>query len=138
MLQQVVFKLSNQTYGMDIEGIFSIERYKETTSIPLAETFVKGMVHLRDEILIVYNLSEKLGLEESEISEDTRIIVAKVDDKKIGFVADEVTEILNVDDDMILANIENEGLYDPRVIKSILYTEKGLISVLNLDHVLKH
>ncbi len=138
MLQQVIFKLGKESYGLDITGIYSIERYKETTHIPLADTYVKGMVNLRDEVLVIYNLSERLGIEEGSVSEETRIIVAKVDDKKIGFIADEVSEIISVDDDMVLANIQNEGLYDPNIVKSIIYTEKGLISVLNLEHVLNH
>jgi purine-binding chemotaxis protein CheW len=61
--QYVVFKLSDNEYGISILGVNTIERMMPITRVPKTQRFIKGVVNLRGEIVPVMSLRGCLGIE---------------------------------------------------------------------------
>lgn len=132
-LQQVIFKLDKEEYGIDIMKVNVIERYSEVVKIPNAPEYIVGIINLRGEVLPVYSLRKKFNLKEREIDEDTKIIVAITNDMKIGFVVDSVMEILYIDDEEIESTPKIVTGISHKYIKSVAKLENRMVILLDID-----
>ena len=68
----------------------------QITKIPNAPVFVEGIINLRGKVIPVIDLRVKLNLEKKNQDKDTRIIVLEINSKTIGFIVDEVNEVLRI------------------------------------------
>jgi len=96
--QFVVFKLGQEKYGVDILNVGTISEYLDITKVPDAPYYVEGMINLRGDIIPVINLKKRFNMAESEISDETRIIIYSIDGIDIGFLVDEASQVLRVDE----------------------------------------
>lgn len=96
--QFVVFKLGDERYGVDILNVSTISEYLEITRVPDAPNYVEGMINLRGDIIPVINLKKRFSIPETTLSEETRIIIYSIDGVYIGFIVDEASQVLRVED----------------------------------------
>lgn len=134
--QLVVFDLGKEHYGMDILAVDGIIKMQEITSVPLSLKFVVGVTNLRGEVLPIIDLRKRLGLEEHEETNDTRIIVVNLDSKKIGMIVDEVSEVLTISDEDIDPTPPIINTVNTSFITGIAKVDKRLITLLDLRKVL--
>ena len=99
--QLVVFNLSGGAYGVDIGTVREIIRMQEITQIPRTPQHVEGVINLRGRVIPVLDLRKRFGLEVTEYTQDTRIVVVDIGGTDIGAIVDEVTEVLRVAVDSI-------------------------------------
>ncbi len=95
-LQVVAFKLRNEEYGVSILNVQEIRNLTDITRVPFAQDFIKGVINLRGSVLPVIDLKERLGLEETPYTQDTRIVTVTVGDLHVGMLVDAVTEVLTL------------------------------------------
>ena len=94
--QLVVFTLSGGAYGVDIGTVREIIRMQEITQIPKTPVYVEGVINLRGRVIPVLDLRKRFGLEVTEYTQETRIVVIDIGGTDIGAIVDEVTEVLRV------------------------------------------
>ena len=102
-LQYIVVNIGNEQYGINIKYIDNIVRIQRITRVPKTQPYYKGVINLRGEIIPVMSIRIKLGLEDDEFTDKSRIIIVKVDNASIGIIVDQVKEVVTLDED----NIEN-------------------------------
>ena len=107
--QFVIFKLGNEMYAVDILNVGGISEYRDITNVPNAPYFIEGIINLRGDIIPIVNLKKRFAIPEKEVDSDTRIIINNISGKDIGFIVDEASQVVKIDDD----NIENA----PDIIK---------------------
>jgi len=94
-LQFVVFRLGEETYGLPIEAVDEIVRLPETlTRVPGAPAFVAGVMNLRGRALPL--IDQRRRFDVSAKGERGRVIVVTVSQLQVGFIVDNVSEILRV------------------------------------------
>jgi purine-binding chemotaxis protein CheW len=111
MSEMAVFSISNEEFSIDIEDVQEIIKYEEITSVPEAPEFIDGIINLRGVIIPIVSLPERLGFEKN-ISEGTKILVCNIKDNKIGFLVDDVNEILFVEDKYVNKSDSQDALFD--------------------------
>ncbi len=136
-IQLVVFKLSNEEFGVNIHQVKEIVRLVPITPIPRAPKFIEGVVNLRGQILAVMDLSKRLQLPSNPRTEKTRIIVVEVEENTVGMIVDEVTEVLRLP----LSRIEKtpqiiETKIGQRYIKGVGKLEERLLILIDLAAIL--
>lgn len=94
--KQVVFKLGEEEYGLDILIVNAIETYSGVVPVPNAPDYILGILNLRGDIIPVFSLRIKFGLEEVT-SETTQLIVIRTNDMIVGFKVDAVCGIEEFD-----------------------------------------
>ena len=99
----IVFKLNNQSFGVAVQQVISIERLQEVTAVPRSSKFIKGVTELRGETTPVIDLKELLMLTESATTNDTRILVVSVENMQIGLIVDAATEVKDIEQNQIQA-----------------------------------
>lgn len=131
--QTVVFKLGEESYGIDIFRVHEIIRLREITPIPRTEGHIRGLVNLRGNTIPVIDLSTRLNLPVSEQSDNTRIIVVESDKGNIGLIVDAVSEVITLQSEQIeptpplIIDGNNE------FVKSVARRNEKLITLLDLD-----
>ena len=98
-VQYIVVRIGNEPYGINIKYIDNIVRNQKITRVPKTQTYYKGVINLRGEIIPVMSIRLKLGLEDDEFTDKTRIIIVKIEGATIGVIVDQVREVVTLDDD---------------------------------------
>lgn len=96
-IQVVAFKLRKEEYGFNILHVQEIKGLTDITRVPFASDFIKGVINLRGSVLPVIDLKKRLGLQETEYTDNTRIVIVKVDEVSVGMIVDAVTEVITLD-----------------------------------------
>lgn len=135
--QLVIFKVADEEFGVDIDKVKEIIKIEKTTKIPNAEEYVKGIINLRGNIIVIINLAQKLGLTIKEENKDTRIIVVETTKTNIGMIVDSCNEVLRMPTNQIknsptLSNTKIEKEY----IEGVGIIKERLIIILNLAKIL--
>lgn len=99
--QYVVFVVDGGYYGLDILSIQEITRYEEPTRIPNMPSYMQGIINLRGNIIPVISLRKKFNQDDSEITNESRIIVVNLLDKKAGFLVDAISGVTKISDSEI-------------------------------------
>ena len=100
--QFIAVKLSREIYGIDIGYVDTIVRMQKITRVPKAQSYFKGVINLRGEIVPVMSIRLKMGFEDDVFTNASRIIILKIEDQgKLGVIVDEVKEVVNLGEDEI-------------------------------------
>src|ERR1051326_4762411 len=89
--QLVVFQLGAELYGVEISRVHEIIRLQAVTRVPRAPSFVEGVINLRGKVIPVVDLRRRFGLETSEHTRASRIVVVEIADQVVGIVVDGVS-----------------------------------------------
>jgi len=136
LIQLVGFKLGNEEFGIDISRVQEINMMMQLTKIPNSNKCIEGVVNLRGKIVPVINLRERLGLSKKADDSKTKIIVSEINNKLIGFIVDEVNEVLRISKAIIEPAPEIVTGVESELIEGVAKLDERLLILLNLDKVL--
>jgi purine-binding chemotaxis protein CheW len=141
-LQLVIFKISQQEFGVEINQVREIVRLVPITPVPRAPSFIEGVVSLRGQVLAVIDLAKRLNMKASPRSEKTRIIVIETEENTIGMIVDEVTEVLrlpqeNIDQapELIASEIQQKYLKGVGKLGDRLLILIDLVKILSPEEI---
>lgn len=96
VVQVVSFHLSTEEYGVDISQVQEIIRMVEITHVPRAPRFMEGVINLRGQLIPIIDLRTRFGMQRTEHTKSTRIVVTEIGSKMVGIIVDSVSEVLNI------------------------------------------
>ena len=138
LLQLVGFKIDSEEFAINILIVQEIIKLLKITKVPNAPNFVEGVVNLRGRIIPVINLRTRLGMDEKKYDAETRIIVVDLSDKTIGFIVDEVKEVLRIPKSITEPPPEIVSGVDSEYITAIGKLEDRLLILLDLTKILSN
>lgn len=95
--QFVSFSLSKENYGIDIMAVEEIIRMADITPVPRAPSFIEGIINMRGRVIPIVDLRKKLSIGGARDGlTSSRIIVTCFNNKRIGFIVDQVKEVLRI------------------------------------------
>lgn len=135
--QYIVVKIGNEQYGIDIQYIDNIVRMQKITRVPKAQSYFKGVINLRGEIVPVMSLRSRFHLEPDMYTNSTRIIILKLEAQyAVGIIVDEVKEVITLEEEMIEKVAHNTGDDNSIYLTGVGKHEDNLISILNIPGVI--
>ncbi len=131
--QYIVVQIGNEKYGIDINFIDNIVRMSKITRVPKVQSYFKGIINLRGEIVPVMSIRKKMGLPEDVITDASRIIIIKLEEKgSIGIIVDEVREVITLN----MAEVEKTTGKDS-FINGIGKNGEELISLFEISAIVE-
>lgn len=101
----LTFALGPEQYGLEILKVREIIGYMEITAVPQTPHYVKGVINLRGQVIPVIDLRAKFGMETTDVTEQTCIIVVEITQGSrkfsTGIVVDRVEEVLDITGEQI-------------------------------------
>jgi purine-binding chemotaxis protein CheW len=99
--QILTFKLGNEIFGLNVAQVREILEYGKITKVPQTPNYICGVLNLRGGVVPVVDMRIKFGLEQSNITVNTCIIVVEVNiDNELsilGVVVDSVQEVFEIE-----------------------------------------
>lgn len=136
LVQLVGLKLGDEEYAIDVLKIQEIIRSVEITVVPRMDNFILGVMNLRGKVIPVIDLRIRFSLEKSDFDKTTRIIVVRFEKQNIGFVVDEVTEVIRIKRSMVEPTPPLVGSIGQEYILGICRYDARLIMLLDIDRVI--
>lgn len=98
-MQLLTFLLNGVKFGIPVNDVESIETRMDVVEIPNSLPQVHGIMNLHGEIIAVYSLAEQFHYPKQQIN---NIIVASMNEMKIGLEVSSVNEIIEVTDEQVI------------------------------------
>lgn len=133
----VLFRVSNEWYGIDIVKTKEISKIDKITHLPSSPPNIAGITNLRGDILSVTDLKSLFSLPHEDFSEKSRLIVVELEDIETGFWADEVNEVIEVAEDQIHPALTTIPAEKAEYLSGICKIDNKLIGILNINKILK-
>ncbi len=96
----LTFSLAGEEYGLEILKVREIIGIMDITAIPQVPPDVKGVINLRGKVIPVIDLRLKFGIDPTEYTDQTCIVVVDVG-ALVGVIVDTVQEVLDISDEQI-------------------------------------
>jgi purine-binding chemotaxis protein CheW len=134
-MQLVSFKLSDETYGIEITKIREIILVGEITRVPETPHYIKGLINLRSSVIPVIDLRARFSLPENELTQDSRIMVLNVGRRTIGIVVDSVNEVLRVSQDQVSPAPPTVASLGNEYMTGLVRLDEQLLILLDVDRL---
>lgn len=135
LLQLVSFSIGEEEFGVDITIIKEINRMVDVTRVPNTPIFVVGVINLRGKVVPIIDLRKRLGMPPREHTKDTRIIVVELETRTIGFIVDQVNEVIRINKNITEKPPQMVGSIDAEYITAIGKLEDRLLILLDLERI---
>lgn len=131
----LTFWLDGQLYGSAIVHVEQIVSMMPITEVPEYPHYAKGVISIRGTIIPLIDLRLRIGKAEAEYTDQTCIIICRIDENQIGFIADSVDAVMTITPDMISPPPKMGEDGSARYLSGIarISTEDGEKLVLCLD-----
>lgn len=135
--QYIVVIVGSEQYGIDINHIDNIIRMQKITRVPKAQSYFKGVINLRGEVVPVMSIRKKMDLDDDVITNASRIIILKLEEKgMLGIIVDEVKEVVTLCEDEIERYTDNRG-QQPTFINGVGKSGDELISLFEISAIVE-
>jgi len=136
----LTFSVAKEEYGISIMKVKEIIEVMSITPIPQAPAYVKGVINLRGKIVPVADLRTKLGIQGSEYTDRSCIIVLDITRNGrpvlIGMVVDSVSEVLHIQGSDIEDVNDIVLKFNSDYMLGMAKTTSGIKIILDVDKVL--
>lgn len=107
-VQMVSFYVQDQLFLLPVAGIQEVLRHIELVKVPMAPSFVAGVINLRGRVTPLILLAGLLTFTRGEYTERSSIIVCGADMLQLGLIVDRVHTMHMVEQEKILWNVESK------------------------------
>ena len=133
----VTFKISNESYAIDIMEVNEIVKLLEITPIPNAPDFVDGIITLRGEIIPIVDLNKRFNFAPREYTEEDElyraIVIIRVQDMTIGILIDQVNRVIPIDSSQIQAPPQMIAGIGAEYISGVVKQKDNLFVILDIQ-----
>jgi len=134
--QFVCFELNAQEFGLKVDNVVEVIPVPKITPVVHTPKFIRGVINLRGEIIVIIDLKVFFSLPITEISEKSKIVVTQFDYKTVGLIVDSVSQIElleEVSGDSIPATISGRIA---EFLKGVAIKNGMPLMILNLNSIL--
>jgi len=101
-LRLITFRVGPETFVLDIMAVRQIVPYTGSTSVPTAPSFIEGIIVLRNEVIPIVDLRNRLYPQLGERTEQPLVLITHTSAGVMGLKVDEVRRIVTVSADAFL------------------------------------
>lgn len=138
-LQYLTFKLAEEIFAFDVAKVREILELTSITKIPQTPDFMRGVINLRGSVVSVVDLRLNFGMQCTEQTVNTCIIVVEVNMNGeaviLGVLADSVQEVVEMEPDHIEPPPQLGTKLNTEFIKGMGKVIDDFVMILDIDKV---
>jgi len=108
MLELLEFRLVGERYGIETCFVREVVRCVGLTPVPGAPAIVAGLVNLRGQILVAFDLRPLFGLTSQDVTNASRIVVCSSAQDQLGIVVDSAHAVTTLPAEELRSNAMSE------------------------------
>jgi purine-binding chemotaxis protein CheW len=94
--QFCTFRIAGYLYGVNIKNVKEINHEIQISRVPHAPTYIRGLVNIRGEIYLIFDLRECFGFPPEPVSPSHRTILFKGVEELSGILVDQMEDVIKV------------------------------------------
>jgi purine-binding chemotaxis protein CheW len=135
-LHLLIFALGPEPYAVPVAMVREVVRVADITRVPDAPLHIRGVMNLRGRVLPVVELRTRLGLEAAALTPASRVVVAEVRGRIVGYLVDRVVQITRLGEGSVLDAPEEVRTGSADAITAVARRGDQLLRLLELERVL--
>jgi purine-binding chemotaxis protein CheW len=92
----VCFYLHDQEFAADITAVVETMAVRPITRVFLTPPWLAGIINLRGDVVPIIDLANLLGMSETLLSDDSRIVLVRHAGTRAGFLVDGLAELVTL------------------------------------------
>lgn len=133
------FKLGEEEFAAHVGKVLNILEMVKITEVPMAPTYMKGVINLRGAVLPVIDTRVKFGMTPTVYTPNTCIVVLDIDmdgdSVHVGALVDSVQAVLEIPSEGILPPPSIGSRYKSEFIEGVANIDDRFVMLLNMDMV---
>ena len=138
-VQYLTFKMADEIFAFDVAKVREILELIPITKVPQTPEFMRGVINLRGSVVPVIDLRLNFGMQCTENTVNTCIIVVEVNLNGeaivLGVLADSVQEVVEMEPDLIEPPPRLGTKLKTEFIKGMGKVEDNFVMILDIDKV---
>ena len=134
--QFITCTLGAAEYGIDIMAVREIKGWSETTAIPHAPAWIRGVINLRGVIVPILDLRMRFGMSATEPTPIHVVVIVQSGSRTAGVLVDAVSDIIAVSPAEIRPLPEVGSGAPVRLLSGLVPREDGMVAIIALDVLL--
>ena len=136
VIQWVTFRLSGETYGINVMQVQEVLRYTEIAPVPGAPPYVLGIINLRGNVVTVIDTRLRFGLPSADTTDQTRIVIIEAENQVVGMLVDAVAEVVYLRQSEIetTPNVGNDE--SAKFIQGVCHKNDELLILVELEKMM--
>ncbi|OYZ20084.1 MAG: hypothetical protein B7Y39_11200 [Bdellovibrio sp. 28-41-41] len=130
------FSLGNEKFAMPLLQVKEVIANTETTNIPQAAPYFKGIMNLRGQVISVIDLRVKLKVGKASTTPETTIVILDVNGLSLGVVVDSVNSVTSFENSMINEPPVHDSSTKTDYIFGVARQDKDLTLLIDLEKAL--
>ncbi len=135
----LTFKLGEEEFAAHVSKVLNILEMTKITKVPKAPAYMKGVINLRGMVLPVVDTRIKFGMDATEYTDKTCIVVMDLDMGgdivHVGALVDEVVAVLEIDDNQIKPPPSIGNTYNTEFITGVASIDEKFIMILDMEKI---
>lgn len=135
----VSFNLNGETYCISLKYVKEFCKLKtvNVVTVPCVPAFIIGIFNLRGEFITIIDINCFLQIGKTNITEKSKIIVAKTPEMQVGILVDDVFNIVNIPKDKLIQ--KSSAKFDKHNYTSVqvMLDNGGIMSILDFEKFIK-
>lgn len=97
--QFCTFFIDKQFFAVPVQKVQEVIRYQEMTRVPLVPAVIRGLINLRGQIVVAFDLRRRLGYPDRPEGQLPMNVVVRADEETVSLLVDEIGDVIEVDED---------------------------------------
>ena len=135
----LTFKMGEETFATQVSRVREILELSSITKVPNAPDYMRGIVNLRGQVLPVVDTRIKFGLESTEDTPKSRIIVLEVESQnkvvQLGALVDTARDVVEFAEDTIMPPPSMDDFKKAEFIEGVVEMDGDFVMLIKVDKV---
>jgi purine-binding chemotaxis protein CheW len=137
MKQFATFYAADRYLGIDVTRVQEVIRSQAITRTPLAADEIRGLINLRGQIVMAFDLRRRLGLPPLEDGASPMNVVIRTPDGLVSLLVDRIGDVLDVDSELFEEPPETLRGEARALIRGAYKLDGALLLELDTDRALE-
>jgi len=135
-LRMITFRVGRETFVLDIMAVRQIIPYTGSTTVPTAPAFIEGIIVLRNEVIPIVDLRDRLFPNGSERADQPLVLVTYSSLGLIGLKVDEVRRIVTLNTEAFLPPPALVRGIRGELLISVIKMENEVLLLIDVENIL--
>ena len=133
------FIVAGRHYGIEVTKVQEVIKPMKITSVPLAPTFVKGLINLRGQVATAVDLTELFEIQsrpdKTDDTNELMNVVCRLGGFLMAFQVEEIGDVLELETKNFEETPPTVPVGIKRFMSGVFKTDQYLLSIIDIDKI---
>jgi purine-binding chemotaxis protein CheW len=134
--QFCTFFLDRHYFAVPVQHVQEVIRYQEMTCVPLVPAVIRGLINLRGQIVVAFDLRRRLGYPDRPENQKPMNVVVRAGGETVSLLVDEIGDVIEVEEDRAEPPPETLRTEMKQLLHGVYKLQEQLLLVLDTERTI--